>query len=86
MAKNDNEKEIDIDEELKKISRKTDINIQKSEYAFKNRLKRLDEEIDKSINDQIKDFDKMKELTSDYLRTDYSSSTIEQYREKLKRI
>ena len=86
MTEKDKEKEIDIDEELKKISRKTDINIQKSEYAFKNRLKRLDEEIDKSINDQIKDFDKMKELTSDYLRTDYSSSTIEQYREKLKRI
>lgn len=82
----DKDKEIDIDEEIKKISRKTDIDIQRAEYAFKNRLKRLDEEIDKSVNEQMKDFDKMKELTSDYLGIDYSSSTIEQYREKLKKI
>ena len=80
------EKEIDVDEEIKKISRKTDIEIQKSEYAFKNRLKNLDAEIDKSVNEQLKEFDKMKELTSDYLGIDYSSSTIEQYREKLKKI
>lgn len=80
------EKEIDIDEEIKKISRKTDIEIQKSEYAFKNRLKNLDAEMDKSVNEQLKDFDKMKKMTSDYLGIDYSSSTIEQYREKLKKI
>lgn len=82
----DKDKEIDIDEEIKKLSRKTDINIRKSEYSFNNRLKKLDAEIDKSINDQLKDFDKIKKLTSDYLSIDYSSSTIQQYREKLKKM
>lgn len=82
----DKNKEIDIDEEIKKLSRQTDINIQKSEYSFNNRLKKLDAEIDKSINDQLKEFDKIKKATSDYLTIDYSSSTIQQYREKLKKM
>lgn len=82
MSKED----IDIDEEMKKISRKTDLDIQKLEYAFKNRLERLDKDIDKTVKDQIKEFDENKELTSEYLSINYSSSTIDQYREKLKKI
>ena len=82
MSKED----IDIDEEMKKISRKTDLDIQKLEYAFKNRLERLDKDIDKTVKDQIKEFDENKEMTSEYLSINYSSSTIDQYREKLKKI
>lgn len=82
MSKED----IDIDEEMKKISRKTDLDIQKLEYAFKNRLERLDNDIDKTVKDQIKEFDENKEMTSEYLSINYSSSTIDQYREKLKKI
>lgn len=82
MSKED----IDIDEEMKKISRKTDLDIQKLEYAFKNRLERLDKDIGKTVKDQIKEFDENKELTSEYLSINYSSSTIDQYREKLKKI
>lgn len=82
MSKED----VDIDEEMKKISRKTDLDIQKLEYAFKNRLERLDKDIDKTVKDQIKEFDENKELTSEYLSINYSSSTIDQYREKLKKI
>ena len=41
--------EFDIDKEIKKISRKTDINILKTERAFENRLEQLDKEIDKAI-------------------------------------
>ena len=79
-------KDVDMDEELKKLSRKTNINIQRTEYAFENRLKKLDVEIDKTVGDQLKNFDKNKELISKYLSTDYSFSTIAQYREKLKKI
>lgn len=82
MSKED----VGIDEEMKKISRKTDIDIQKLEYAFKNRMERLDKDIDKTVKDQIKEFDANKELTSEYLSINYSSSTIDQYREKLKKI
>ena len=35
-------KEIDFDEELEKIARKSNVNIRKSEYAFENQLKKLD--------------------------------------------
>lgn len=84
MAK---EKEVDIDKEIEKLSRQTNINIRKTEYAFDNQLKRLDKDIDSVINDKIKEFDKTKELTSEHLLTDYNSNdSIEKYREKLKRI
>ena len=78
--------EIDFDKELEKIARKTNINVRKSEYAFENQLKRLDKDIDKVIDDKIKDFDKNKQLTSDYLSIDYKQDTIDRYREKLKKI
>lgn len=78
--------DIDIDEEIKKISRKTEIDIQKIEYAYKNKFEKLDKEIDKTIKSQLKEFDENKELTSQYLSINYSSSTIDQYREKLKKI
>lgn len=78
--------ELDIDKEIEKISRKSNINLRNSEYSFENRIKRLDKDIDKVINDKLKSFDENKELTSDYLSIDYKQDTIDRYREKLKKI
>ena len=84
MAKKN--EEIDIDEEIKRISRKTNVDILKSERTFDNRIKNLEKEIEKASQTQIKDFDKSKELVGKYLSTDLSSSTIDNYRRKLKKI
>ena len=78
--------EIDIDEEIKRISRKTNVDLLKSERTFDNRIKNLEKEIEKASQTQIKDFDKSKELVGKYLSTDFSSSTIDNYRRKLKKI
>ena len=83
MSKKD---KIDFDKELEKIARKSNINIRKSEYAFENQLKKLDKDIDKITNKKIKEFDKNKELTLEYLSTDYKQDSINRYREKLKNI
>lgn len=83
MAKKN--EEIDIDEEIKRISRKTNVDILKSGRTFDNRIKNLEKEIEKASQTQIKDFDKSKELVGKYLSTDYSSSTIDNYRQKLKK-
>lgn len=84
MAKKN--EEIDIDEEIKRISRKTNVDILKSRRTFDNRIKNLEKEIEKASQTQIKDFDKSKELVGKYLSTDYSSSTFDNYRRKLKKI
>ena len=77
---------VDIDKEVERLARKTNINVRKSEYSFENQLKRLDKDIDKLMDEKIKNFDENKELTSDYLTTDYKQDTIDRYREKLKKI
>ena len=38
-------KDIDFDEEIKKLSRKTNIDIRRSEYAFENQIRKLDNDI-----------------------------------------
>lgn len=78
--------EFDVDKELEKISRKSNIDIRKSEYSFENQIRKLDKEIDKIMDSKIKEFDDNKKLTSDYLSIDYSESTINRYKEKLKKI
>ncbi|MBE6501388.1 MAG: hypothetical protein E7Z79_02990 [Methanobrevibacter thaueri] len=83
MAKKD---ELDIDEEVRRISRKTNVNIKKAEYSFSKQLERLDKEVDKAVNDKIKLFDQDKELTEKYLSIEYKHDTIDRYREKLKKI
>ncbi|MDO5824687.1 hypothetical protein [Methanobrevibacter sp.] len=80
------DEEFDMDDEIKRISRKTNINVKKSEFSFENRIKKLDNEIDKIMDKKIKEFDDNKKLTSDYLTTGYTQDTINRYREKLKRI
>lgn len=78
--------ELDIDKEIEKLSRKSNIDIKKSESAFENRLKKLDKDIDEVMDRRIKAFDESKQLTSDYLSIDYTQDAINRYREKLKKI
>ena len=78
--------EIDIDEELRRISRRTNINIIKSQKAFDNKIKNLEKEIEKSSKIQVNEFDSNKRLLENYLLTDFRLSTIDNYRRKLKKI
>ena len=55
-------------------------------FRLTNLNKTIEKEIEKASQTQIKDFDKSKELVGKYLSTDYSSSTIDNYRRKLKKI
>ena len=79
-------KEMDLDKEVERLARKSNLNMRKSEYAFEKQLKKLDADIDSLVNDRIKDFDIDKKLTEQYLTIDYSNSTVDRYREKLKKI
>ncbi len=83
---NMSKKEFDVDKELERLARKSNINIRKSEYSFENQIKKLDKDIDALAKQKIKDFDKNKELTSEYLSIEYKQDTIDRYREKLKKI
>lgn len=78
--------EFDVDEELKKISRKTNVVAIKSQRSFENQIKKLDVEIDNVINNKLRQFDVDLKLRSDYLSIDYSDPTVKKIREKLKRI
>jgi len=83
MSKKD---EIDLDKEIERLARRSNINMRRSENSFDNRLKRLDKEMDKLLNQKIKDFDDNKKVTEDYLHIDYKNDTINRYREKLKKM
>lgn len=78
--------EFDIDKEIEKLSRKSHIDMRKSENSFENMLKKLDKDIDEVMDRKIKTFDDSKKLTSEYLNIDYTEYTIDRYREKLKNI
>jgi hypothetical protein len=77
---------FDLDEEVKKLSRKTDIDVKRTEYAFENQIRKLDKDIDNIVKEKIRDFDDNKKLTSEYLNIDYSSDTVDGYRKRLKNI
>lgn len=83
MAK---KKEIDIEEEVQRLARKTNVNIKKSEYSYSKQIERIGKEVDKVVNEKIKAFDDNKGLAEDYLLTEYSHDTVDRYREKLKKI
>ena len=83
MAKKE---EIDIEEEVQRLARKTNVNINKSEYSYSKQIERLGKEVDKVVNEKIKAFDENKVLTEDYLLTEYNHDTIDRYREKLKKL
>ena len=52
--------EFDIDKELEKLARKSNINMRKSENSFDNMLKKLDKDIDEVLDRKIKVFDDSK--------------------------
>ncbi len=79
-------KDVDIEEEIEKLARQSNINIKKSEFAFESQLRKLDKDIDRVANEKLRDFDKNKMMASDYLSIDYRDDTIARYREKLKKI
>ena len=79
-------KELDIEEEVQRISRKTNVNIKKNEYSYSKQLERLDKEIDRAINDKIKLFDEDKEMIEKYKSIEFKHDTIDRYREKLKKL
>jgi phage host-nuclease inhibitor protein Gam len=79
-------KEIDFDEEINRLARKSNLNMRNVEYSYENQLKKLDAEIDNVMDKRLKEFDENKELTSQYLSIDYSHDTIDRYREKLRKI
>ena len=83
MAKKE---EFDLDSEVERLARKSNIQMKKTEYSYSNQLKKLDKEIDKAINDKIKLFDENKKSTQDYKEIEFKHDTINRYREKLKKI
>ena len=83
MAKKE---EIDIEEEVQRLARKTNVNINKSEYSYSKQIEMLGKEVDKVVNEKINAFDENKVLTEDYLLTEYSHDTVDRYREKLKKL
>ncbi|WP_458405180.1 hypothetical protein [Methanobrevibacter sp.] len=83
MAKKE---KFDLDKEVERLSRKTNVNIRKTEYAFNNQIKKLDKEIDEAISEKINLYDDNKQSTQDYLEIEFKHDTINRYREKLKKI
>ena len=79
-------KDFDVDKEIERLARKSNINMRNSEYSYENQIRKLEKDIDNLSKKKIKDFDKNKDLTFKYLSTDYKQDTIARYREKLKKI
>ena len=79
MAK---DKEAEFEKEIERLAHKSNVNIRKSEFAFETQLKN----IDNVMKNKFKEFDKNKELTSEYLNINYTDDSIKRYREKLKKI
>lgn len=84
MAKK--EEKIDVDKEIKRMSKSIDVQIIKSENSFDNRLNRLNDEIDKAISSKVKMFDESKDLTSKHIMTSYTDDALERYKRKLNKI
>ena len=82
----DKKDEFDIEKDVERLSRKSDINIKKSAYSFENRLLQLDKDIDRVLNEKILNFDTNKELLQDYIKIDYKNDTINRYKEKLRKM
>ncbi len=79
-------KEVDIEKEVERLSRKSNIKMRKTEYSYTKQLQRLDKEIDRAVNDKIKLFDENNDITQEYLELEFKHDTINRYGEKLKKI
>ena len=80
-------KEIDFEKEAKKVSRKYNIKIMRSEYAFDKKIKKLDKEIDNLIREKISEFNNAKNSVKEF--TDKEKQhipTIEEYKKILDEI
>lgn len=86
MAKGKKEEKLDVDKEIKRMSKSIDIQIIKSENSFENRLNKLDGDIDKAISKKVKMFDESKDLTSKHVLTSYTDDSLERYKKKLNKI
>ena len=81
-----NKDKFDVDEEIAKIGRKTNINIQRSEYAFETQIKNLENDLDNIANNRIETFNEATKLREKYLEIDYKDPAIDRYRAKLNKI
>lgn len=79
-------KEVDIEKEVERLSRKSNIKMRKTEYSYTKQLQRLDKEIDRAVNDKIKLFDENNDITQEYSELEFKHDTINRFREKLKKI
>ena len=79
-------KNVDFDEELERLARKSNFIIRKSEYSFDKRMERRDVEMDVVSNKKIKEFDDSKKIKQKYLHLSNDTLIIDGYREKLKKI
>ena len=79
-------KEVDIEKEVERLSRKSNIKMRKTEYSYTKQLQRLDKEIDRTVNDKIKLFDENNDITQEYSELEFKHDTINRFREKLKKI
>ena len=79
-------KDLNIDEEIERIARKSNFNMRKTEYSFEKQIKKLDNEIDRVSDEKIKEFDDNKLETKEYLEIEFNHDTVDRYREKLKKI
>ena len=82
MSKED----FDVEKELERISRKTRVNIIKSERSFDSRLNQLEKDIDDAIKSKEKLFDDSKTLTTKHIEMDYTDNALERYKKKLNKI
>ena len=77
---------FDVDKEIERISRKTRVNIMKSERLFESRINQLEKDIDSAINSKKKLFDENNMLKENHILTDYTDSSVERYKKKLNKI
>lgn len=83
MAKKD---DFDVDKEIERLSKKTRVNMMKSERSFESRLNQLDNDIEKAISSKVKFFDENNELKEKHITTDYTDNALERYKKKLNKI
>jgi hypothetical protein len=83
MAKKE---KFDVDKEIERISRKTRVNIMKSERLFESRINQLENDIDSAISSKEKLFDENNVLKEKHILTDYTDSSLERYKKKLNKI
>ena len=85
-SKDEKEKKFDVDEEMRRLSRSTNVKIMKSENSFESRLNQLDKDIENAISSKEKLFDESKDLTSKHIMTNYTDNALERYRNQLRKI